>query len=174
MEMRLVLQLKCHVLTLLALISLSLGGYAQSYRGQITGIVTDPSGAVIVGAEVAVTNLATGVSQKVTANESGIYRLLNLQPGQYRLAAESTGFKSFVQEPITVQVSASITLKITLEVGQISEKITVTGEAPLIEASTASFGQVVSQKSIDELPLNVRNPMNLVTLTPGVVTSPNF
>jgi hypothetical protein len=153
------------------LMSLSYAAHAQTFRGQLTGTVMDPTGAVIPSVEVGVTNLATGVSQIVTSNERGIYLVSNIEPGPYRVSAALTGFKTFVQEPITVPVSGNITMDITLQVGEMAERVTVIGEAPLLESESASFGQVVSAKTIRDMPLNTRNPMMLVTLTPGVVTS---
>jgi hypothetical protein len=146
----------------------------QTHRGQLAGEVTDPSGAAVVGAELMLTNLATGIAQKMVTNERGVYLLANIEPGQYRITASAAGFKSFVQEPITVAVSAGLTLNIALALGDIAEKVIVTSEAPLLETASASFGQVVSQRHIQELPLNVRNPMGLVTLTPGVITHGDF
>jgi hypothetical protein len=159
---------------LVILAMLSYAVHAQTFRGQLTGTVADSTGAVIPNVEVIVTNLATGVSQKVTSNERGIYLVTNIEPGQHRVTAMLTGFKTFVQEPITVPVGGSLTMDVALQVGEMAERVTVTGEAPLLESETASFGQVVSAKTIRDMPLNTRNPMMLVTLTPGVVTSGFF
>jgi len=144
---------------------------AQTFRGRLTGVITDPTGAVIAQAEVVLTNLATGVAQRAVSNEQGVYLLPSVEPGQYRLTVSLAGFKTFVQEPITMPVGGSLTLDVRLEVGEMAERITVTAEAPLLESETASFGQVVGERFIREMPLNARNPMILVTLTPGVITS---
>ena len=148
--------------------------YGQTFRAQLTGVVTDPSGAVILGADLAATNIETGISQKTTSNEQGIYRLLNLQPGQYRLTGRLAGFKTFSQQPITLQVGGSLTMNISLQVGDVADQVTVVGDASLIESDSSSFGQVVNERAIAEMPLSVCNPINLVVMTPGVVTGSNF
>lgn len=147
---------------------------AQTYRGQLTGTIADATGAVVPAAGVSFTNIATNITQKAASNERGIYLISNIEPGQYRITATSTGFKTFSQEPITVPVGGSLTLDITLEVGDMAERVTVSGEAPLLEGESASFGQVVGERSIREMPLNSRNPMILVALTPGVITTGSF
>jgi hypothetical protein len=147
---------------------------AQTFRGRLTGVITDPSGAVVAEAQVELTNLATGVPQRVASNEQGIYLFPAVEPGQYRLTASMSGFKTFVQEPITIPVGGSLTLDVQLEVGDMTERVTVTAEAPLLESETVSFGQVVSERFLSEMPLNARNPMMLVTLTPGVIPHTGF
>lgn len=151
-----------------------ISGHAQSFTAQISGRVIDESGGVVPGAEVTATHLATGVARTVVSNDQGIYRLLNLQPGRYRIEAELVGFKKFVQEPITLQVNDHLALEIRLQVGEVSEVITVTGEPPLLETETASFGSVVNERTIQELPLNVRDSLALIVLTPGVITAEGF
>lgn len=146
----------------------------QTFRAQLTGVVADPTGAVIPNAEVTATNLATGVTRQVTTNDRGIYLIANVEPGQFRVSAAARGFKGFVQEPITLQVGANRTMDIAMTVGEMSERVTVNAEAPLLDTESASFGQVVGEKAIRDMPLNARNPMMLVILTPGVVTSGFF
>ena len=153
---------------------LAVGLQAQTFRGQLTGVITDSTGAVIPQSEVVLTNLATGISQRVVSNERGIYLISSIEPGQYRISVSFTGFKTFVQEPITVPVGGSVALDVSLEVGEMAERVTVIAEAPLLESESASFGQVVGEKVIQSMPLNSRNPMLLVTLTPGVITSGFF
>ncbi len=147
---------------------------AQNFRAQITGVVTDSTGAVIPGADVTATNIDTGVKQTAQTNAEGIYRLLNLLPGKYRVEAESPGFRRFVQKSVTLRVGDNVDLSIKLAVGQVTEEVTVTSEAPLLESQTATFSQVVDQRAISELPLNTRTPMALVATTPGVVTGKYF
>lgn len=148
--------------------------FSQTFRAQITGVVLDSSGAVIPAAEVRATNIDTGVTQIVQTGAQGVYRLLNLQPGPYRVEAMKQGFQRFVQEPVTVEVGDVVTLDIELTLGEVTEQVTVTGEAPLLESESASLGQVVNERSIQELPLNMRNPMALLTVTPGVVIGGRF
>ncbi len=147
---------------------------AQSYRAQITGIVTDPSKATVTGARITAVNLATGVRETSVSNEQGIYRIPNLQPSTYSVEAEATGFKKFVERSVTLQVGDVVSLNVALQVGTLSEVVVVSGAAPLLESESASLGHLVNQRSMQELPLNLRNPLALVLLTPGVQAGPNF
>ncbi len=141
----------------------------QETRGMILGRVTDPSGAIVVGATVNAINTATNVRTTTTTNQSGDYTLPFLNPGNYDVSVEVQGFKSFRQTGITVQVNEKATLNVTLEVGQTSESVKVVGEAPLVDASTASMGQVVDHRRIIDLPLKDGNPIMLANLAPGVM-----
>lgn len=160
-------QLSMAMMSLYALIGLA--AFGQTFHGQISGVVTDPSGAVIPAVTISAENLDTGVTQTVQSGEQGIYRLLNLRPGRYRVEAESAGFRRFIQTPITVRVGEVVDLTIALTIGETTEEVTVIGQAPLIESQTANFSQVVDQRTISELPLNTRSPIALVAITPGVV-----
>ena len=149
---------------------------AQETRGQILGRILDQSGAVVVGATVKALNTGTNVAITASTNESGDYFLPLLLPGTYTLSAEMRGFKTFVEESIPVQVASRMTINIALEVGQASESVRVVGEAPLIETSTASMGQVIDQRGISELPQKDGNPIMLSNLAPGVfnMTTPGW
>jgi outer membrane receptor protein involved in Fe transport len=147
---------------------------AQTYRGTLSGAVTDPDGAAVVQATVTAINRDTGVAQEARADARGTYRLLNLEPGQYQLVVAHPGFETYVREPITIPVAGNLTLDVALTLGQVTDEVQVVAEAPLLETGQASFGQVVNQRAIEELPLNSRNPMLLVTLSPGIATGSNF
>jgi hypothetical protein len=147
---------------------------AQTYQAQITGVVRDASGAVVVGAKVTATNVATGVQASTESNADGIYRLLALQPAQYRVTATMTGFKTFEQGPVTLQVNDVVTMDITLQLGNAAEKVEVNAAAEMLQTATATVGQVVNTRQIENLPLNVRDPLALVGLTAGVTFGPNF
>lgn len=159
-----------HALTIL----FAATAYSQTFQAQITGVVQDATGAVVPGAKITATNLATGVTYSTESNAAGIYRLPALPPSQYRITANSTGFKSFEQGPITLQVNDSIELLISLQIGDASEKVQVTSSAELIQTATATVGQVVTTRAIESLPLNVRDPLALVGLTAGVTFGANF
>jgi hypothetical protein len=124
---------------------------------------------VILGATVRAVNTATNVPTSAVTNETGDYVLPFLNPGNYRIRAEAKGFKTYLQDGITVQVNSRIAINLTLEVGATSETIRVTAEAPLIDAVSASMGSVVDPRRIAELPLKDGNPMMLASLSPGVV-----
>jgi hypothetical protein len=141
---------------------------AQESRGQILGRVTDPSGAVIVGATVRATNAATNVVTTANTSETGDYTLPFLVAGDYEVSAESTGFKKIQRKGILVRIQDSVTLNLTLPIGTSSESIEVTAELPVLESSTASMGQVLDQRRIQELPVNYNNALMLAQLGPGV------
>ena len=141
---------------------------AQTVAGQISGLVTDPSGAVIADAAIEVTDLDRNVSFRTTSNESGFYVVAPLPPGRYRIAAELEGFRRFVLEPFPIATQQKAAVNITLDVGQLTESVTVTGTAQLLDTSTSTLSGVVENKRIIDLPLNGRNVYSLAALTPGV------
>jgi hypothetical protein len=142
--------------------------FAQEFRGSITGLVTDPSGAVVAGARVTVTNAATNVVTSTVSNATGNYTVLYLMPGRYAVSAEATGFKKLVRPGIEVRVGDKLELDLRLELGGTQETVTVTGETPLLEAESASLGQVVDRRRIADLPLADGNPFSLAQLAAGI------
>ena len=155
------------LLACLALVSVA--SFGQTFYGTVVGSVQDSTGAVIPGASVTITSLATGEQRVQETEVSGLYRFVNLVPGQYRLEARSEGFKQFVQEPIVVEVEASIRIDPQLEIGEVTEVVEVVSSTPLLQSQTSSLGQVVESRKVTETPLNGRNVLNLVALAPGVV-----
>ncbi|HZQ22342.1 MAG TPA: TonB-dependent receptor [Terriglobales bacterium] len=142
---------------------------AQSTYGSISGSVVDPSGAAMAGVPVTLTNLGTAVSRTQTTGPDGLYTFVNLIPGQYRVEAQKEGFKKFVREPVVVEVQQSVRIDATMQVGSVSESVTVSVETPLLQPETSSLGQVVEQRKANELPLNGRNIFNLITVSPAAV-----
>jgi hypothetical protein len=142
---------------------------AQETRATLSGTVLDQSGAVIVGANLKLVNKDTGVALTATSNESGYYRFLFVNPGTYRLTAEQAGFRTFVRDNLVLSVSQAAVVDVTLVLGQASESITVTSEAPLLEAERADRGLVVNNKTVVDMPLNIRNPIMLAALSPGII-----
>jgi hypothetical protein len=143
---------------------------AQSTYGALTGTVVDPSGAAVVGATVTLTNIGTEQKQTQPTGDTGLYTFVNLHPGQYRLAVDKTGFKSVSRENIVILVQQTTRMDISLVVGEgKAETITVSSDAPLLQADTSSLGQVVETRNADELPLNGRNVFSLVEVAPSVV-----
>src|SRR5262245_44609882 len=140
---------------------------AQEFRGTITGRVLDASAAAIPGAQVTVTNTATNVSNSVTTNEEGVYTVLYLADGRYNVIAEKTGFKKLLRT-VDVRVGDKLALDIQLEVGSVSEFVTITSDPPPLETSSATAGQVIDRRRISELPLSDCNPFTLVRLAPGI------
>jgi hypothetical protein len=141
--------------------------YAQTL-GEIVGEVKDASGAVIPGATVTVTNVATNATRSVTTNEAGLYAFPALVPGSYRARAEARGFKTTTRTDIGLQVQQSARIDFSMEVGQVTEAIEVTGAAALMTTENATVGTVIENKRILDMPLNGRNFLQLVALSPSV------
>jgi len=139
--------------------------------GALAGTVTDPSGGVIVGATVTVTNLATGQMRTATTTSTGSYQISLLPPGNYSVRFEAKGFKSLDVPSITINVTESPELDRKLEVGASSEKVTVEATTETIQTQNATNGAVVSSQEIQNLPLVTRNYTQIVDLSPGVVTN---
>lgn len=154
-------------LRVLLLVSWPLMLFGQN--AQITGRITDPSGAVVPGAEITVTNTETGEKRAIKSNMQGYYTALFLAPGAYQVQVQAEGFKPYVQTGVKLQVEQVARLDFRLELGNIAEKVEVSAEAPLIESETATVGQVINNKSIVEMPLNGRNAWHLVELAGATV-----
>jgi hypothetical protein len=120
-------------------------------------------------AQVALTNLGTAEKHEMNSSSDGLYQFVNLPPGQYRVEAGKTGFKRTNREPVTVEVQSTAKIDLALQVGDVSQTVEVTAQTPLIQSESSSLGQVIDQRKTTELPLNGRNPMNLVALVPSVV-----
>ena len=145
--------------------------FAQA-TGTISGLVTDESGAVMPGVTVEVTNTATNQSRSVVTGTDGFFTVPLLQPGPYTVKATLQGFRTILREGVRVEVESTARVDVRMSVGQLEESVRVTGEAPLIETSSASLGTVIDEKKVVELPLNGRNFTQLGTLIPGVVAPP--
>jgi hypothetical protein len=143
---------------------------AQDVNASITGIVTDPSGAVVTRATVTATNTGTGARFTALTDHSGQYWLRNLPVGVYDLTATAPGFRQHEAKALRLQVNEVLRLDIGLKVGAAAETVTVTAEAITVDTTTATLKAVVDQKRIEELPLNGRNPTQLMRLVVGTVT----
>ena len=141
---------------------------AQAGRGSISGLVSDPAGALIPRAKVVLLNPATGVTQHTVTSGAGLYTFLSLNPGVYKVTASETGFKSVAQEKITVSVDQVTEVNITLQVGAATETVTVTEGVELVEASNSSVGSLIPAEAIDRVPLVARNVFDLIQLSAGV------
>src|SRR6202049_2247825 len=144
--------------------------YAQVSGATLSGTCTDQSGAAVAGARVSIRNTATGVSTDVTTNTSGFYSAPNLLPGTYEVTASADGFATEVNTGVVLTVGAQQVLNIPLRVGQVTEKVEVTGEAPSVELASSSISGVVNSQTVVELPLNGRDWTLLAILEPGVNT----
>jgi hypothetical protein len=145
---------------------------AQSPNATITGLVIDPSGAVIVGSQIIVVNDATGVQYATKTNEEGIYVVPNLPPGPYRIQVSNSGFKTIIKPNIIIHVQDALAINFTLPIGAASEILTVQGGAPLVNTQNAAVSTVIDRNFVERLPLNGRSFNTLLQLTPGVVIAP--
>ncbi len=144
----------------------------QTNTGSITGTVFDPAQAVIAGAKLTATHIATNRSQAAATSSAGAYTLPALVPGAYRISVEMEGFKKLVREPVTVETSGVTTLDLTLEVGSTATEVLVRAEAPLIQQSSSTIQYSINQKQLDELPLANQSALQIMSTLPGVVGEP--
>jgi len=150
----------------------SISAPGQSTAGRILGTLTDQSGAAVARGTVIVTDVQRGTSRTITTDESGTYAAPDLQPGTYKIHAEAPGFKSVERLNIQIEVATDVRADFTLQTGQISEVVTITEEVPLVNTTSATLGGTLSNKEINDLPLNGRNYENLLQLRPGVMRYP--
>lgn len=155
----------------LLLFGLSLTAQAQS-TAVLKGTVTDATGAAVPNAKVAVKNQGTGVAWNTQTDEVGSYLVPSLPPGVYEITVSKQEFQSAVVSHLTLDVGTTVTQNIPLKVGNMTQQVVITGEAPVIDTSTISVGQVINQKTVQEIPLNGRHFVDLSLLTPMTVTPP--
>jgi hypothetical protein len=142
---------------------------AQVRFGSILGAVSDSSGATVTGATVKLTNLGTNENRTMQTGSSGTYVFPNLNAGIYKVDIEMSGFKHFTQDKVEVQVDGATRVDAALQVGNVTETVLVTTEAPPLQTDSASLGTTISQKEVESIPLSGRNVNNMLTLVPGVV-----
>jgi hypothetical protein len=143
---------------------------AQESRATIIGRVTDPTGAVVIGAKVHAVNVNTNTGASSVVNDQGNYEIPYLLPGLYRVEIEMKGFKKAVRDGIELRVADRMSLDFTLEVGDIAQAVVVTGETPLLESQSASIGMIMEERRVSALPIVGGNPFYLVRLSPGVIS----
>ena len=147
--------------------------FAQSPDGNINGLVSDPSSAAVVGAEVVAVNDVTAVQYTTKSNSEGIYVLPNLPPGPYRVQVSKIGFKTIIKPDIVLNVQDALSINFSLPVGAFHEIITVEGGAPLVNTENATVSTVIDRQFAENLPMNGRSFQTLIYLTPGVVATPS-
>ncbi len=154
---------------LLLSIGLLVGVHAQSSTtGNITGTVRDPQGAAVPKAEVIVTEEKTGASRTIRATEDGFYNATSLPAGVYTVSTAPSGFKKTVTTGVELHVNENKTVNLDLQVGQVTETVTVTSEAAPVELRSGEVSSLISEKQVTELPLNGRNYAQLALMVPGV------
>jgi hypothetical protein len=145
---------------------------AQSTAGRILGTVSDQSGAAVASAKVVIMDLERGTSRTLTTDEAGDYVAADLTPGNYKIQAEAKGFKTVQRPSVGVEVATDVRIDFVLQPGQVSETIIVEENVPLVNTTSATLGGTLSNKEINDLPLNGRNYENLLQLRPGVMRYP--
>lgn len=157
-----------HLLVFCSLLC-SLAAQVVAQTAQLTGRITDASGAVIAGAAVTITQISTGVEREAVSNEEGYYTVPLLPPGAYRIAVQKTGFKTARESSLTLEVGQAARVDMALEVGQVAETTEVVASGAIVETESAALGNVRTQRAIVDLPINTRNFTQLVHLTAGSV-----
>lgn len=145
--------------------------YAQEFRGTITGRVSDAQQAMVPGVRIELIHIDTGGRYETVSAQDGLYTAPFLTPGLYRVTAETAGFKRYVREGVRVSTNERTTLDIPLEVGDVVETVTVSAEVPLLQTASASTGQVLNERQIENIPINGRVPMVLAQRAYGVIVT---
>jgi outer membrane receptor protein involved in Fe transport len=138
----------------------------------VQGLVTDPSGAVVPNAKIIVRNIATGFERSTETDSSGNYQVAALPVGVYRVEVQASGFGNQAVTDLRLEVSQTVVQNFPLKVGNVAQEVNVSAEAPVVESTTTTVGQVISQKTVQEIPLNGRHFVDLGLLIPGSVTPP--
>ena len=157
----------------LTLSFLAINVFAQEFRGTINGRVTDPSGVGVPNAKVTVKNIGTNEESVVTTSDAGDYTASFLIPGRYNITVEAASFKQVARENVEVRIDDKVTSNFQMQIGAVSEHVTVTSAAPLVDLTTADRGEVLDNTRVTQLPVIGRNPINFINLAPGVIFNGN-
>src|SRR5216683_5492696 len=163
--------LRCLIAVFLLASSLQIipSAFAQSELATVFGRITDPSGAVVLGAEVEIKNVETNVSVIRATNSDGLYTIPSLHPGHYLISVRKAGFKTVTVTELTLNVQDNVVRNFQLQVGSISESMTITADAATVNTTDATVSTVVDRNFAENLPMNGRSFQTLIQLTPGVV-----
>lgn len=157
----------------LFLTALAVSAVGQTNKGSVSGTVTDEQGAVVAEADITVTNAATGTTRQTRTNNEGFFEVPLLDIGVYTVTATKAGFQTVRRENITLQTGSETRADIQLPVGEVSNEVTITAEAPLVQTESSERSSVITGREVTELPLSGRNFTQLATLTPGVARASN-
>lgn len=144
---------------------------AQSFQASVSGIVSDPTGAIAPNVKVTVTDTQRGVALTATTNQDGVYLINNLTPSTYRVTAEASGFQTYQLDSFPLTAKQEAVLNITLTIGSTNQTVEVSGQVQMVDPSNATLGGVVNNKSIADLPLVNRNVLTLMVIEPGIAPS---
>jgi hypothetical protein len=160
---------KTTIVVAFVLIVISSMAWAQVSTGRVSGTVSDDTGALIPGAEITITNVDTGRTRSAVSDDEGRYVALDLSLGAYEVEASLAGFQTAVRSGIQLTVGREVVVNITLEIGEITERVTVTGDAPLVETTQSVLADLVDNQVISDLPLNGRSFTELALLSAGAM-----
>jgi hypothetical protein len=160
--------------SLLSVVFLSVAVFAQEFRASVSGQVTDSTGAIVPGAAVTMTSVERNTSVHAISNASGRYVVEFLLPGHYTLAAEKPGFKKLIRPAINLAANDHVSLDLTLQIGDLTQSVTVTTEAPLLETETASRTATIENRVLENIPTNGRNLFSLQYSLPGVIKQSTY
>ncbi len=155
------------LLGFLVLLLVSVSACVAQSTATLSGTVTDPSGAVVAGAQVTVHSLATGAERALVTDSAGLYVAPSLEPGDYQVQAKASGFSQYTVKKVTVEVDQRVTVNMALAVTSAGETIQVESAAQQIETQTMTVGQVIDKNTVQDIPLNGRHFLDLAVLTPG-------
>jgi len=150
---------------------LALPVMGQATTGTLTGLVTDPQGAIVSGATITLTNSETRVETKATSNDQGEFVFPQVTPGKYLLSVEATNFKKALATDLKIDVGITSRTTVVLEVGSVTEQVTITATQDIVNSSTPTLTSVINTRQVQDLPLPTRNPLDLAGLQPGVAVT---
>ena len=162
------------VARLVLILALAVSAGAQTQTATVRGTVTDTSGGVVPRATLSMINVDQNRPWKTVTNEDGEYVFVQIPPGNYKLEVEARGFKKVERETFTLEVAQVLGLDIRMEVGNLTETVQIHAQAPLLDTATSSLGEVVNSITSEALPLNGRNVLQLIGLTPGITITPGY
>lgn len=159
---------------LAAAVLFACAAYAQDVRATISGTVSDPSGAAMAGVRIQLDSAERGTTVEATSNEAGVYRFQFLLPGSYSLTVEKAGFKKFVRSGVNLASADHPSIDITLELGQTSESVTVSGDVSLLQTESATRSATIESRAVEDIPTAGRNLYQFQYTLPGVIKSSRY
>lgn len=153
---------------IVVILLLALAAFGQTNRGGISGTITDSTGAAIPGAKITVTNLGTNQSVTLVASSDGAFSATSLEPVKYTVVVEAANFKTSIVPEVKVDTATTQTLNVMLEAGNVTEKVTITAEAPLINTESGTTGKTITERQLEDVPLSNRSVLDLATTVPNV------
>jgi len=148
-------------------------GWSQTQLGTVFGTITDPTGAVITGAQVTVSSLSTGLKRDALSDMKGQYHVVGLPTGKYTVRIDKEGFQTEIREGIVISAAGAVAINLTLQVARVPQQVTATADAPTIDSTTSTVSAAISERSLTELPLNDRDLFKAAVLEPGVAPTPS-